>query len=94
MSMTGSWLRRAICSSSTSVLWKRSEESQTRCNIHDGIHEWAARRAGRAISKVLIRARDTTQRSMKFTRCRRGAPERRLTQATAVPLQEHVNATQ
>ena len=56
--------------------------------------ERAARMAGRAISRMLLRAREATQRSVKFIRWLRGALQRRLTEAAAVPILKELYATQ
>lgn len=56
--------------------------------------ERTAREAGRAISRVLLRAREATQRSVKLIRWLRGAIQRRLTEAAAVPLLKELYATQ
>lgn len=59
-----------------------------------GWAERAARMAGRAISRALLRAREATQRSVKFIRWLRGALQRRLTEAAAVPILKELYATQ
>ena len=59
-----------------------------------GWAERAARMAGRAISRVLLRAREATQRSVKFIRWLRGALRDRLTEAAAVPHLKQLYATQ
>ena len=56
--------------------------------------ERAARMAGRAISRVLLRAREATQRSVKFIRWLRGALRDRDTEAAAVPRLKELYATQ
>lgn len=59
-----------------------------------GWAERAARMAGRAISRVLLRAREATQRSVKFIRWLRGALRDRHTEAAAVPQLKELYATQ
>ena len=59
-----------------------------------GWAERAARMAGRAISRVLLRAREATQRSVKFIRWLRGALRDRLTEAAALPHLKQLYATQ
>lgn len=59
-----------------------------------GWAERAARMAGRAISRVLLRAREGTQRSVKFIRWLRGALRDRLTEALAVTRLKELYATQ
>lgn len=56
--------------------------------------ERAARMAGRAISRALLRAREVTQRSVKFIRWLRDALQRHLTKATAVRRRKELYATQ
>ena len=59
-----------------------------------GWAERAARMAGRAISRALLRAREATQRSVKFIRWLRDALHRHLTEGAAVRRLKELYATQ